>query len=225
MRFLIAERNPAIELALDKLQTIQVTEFGKPVRPAMAPLDGAMPNSGLDGGPALIIAATQTDGARAFLERHPNAGLLVIGAGTGCGAKGLQRRLIAERLLDARHIAAFGVRRWSLEEREFVLSQRVQFYSMVEISREGLAEMADAVMMYVRQWPAFYLVLHLDAVDPAFAPGLRTPSAGGLTSRELIYLLQRLLLIQSLGGAELIVDAKTDDATCQLVAQLIAEFS
>ena len=38
-----------------------------------------------------------------------------------------------------------------------------------------------------------YITLDIDVLDPAFAPGTGTPEAGGLSSRELMYIINELM--------------------------------
>ena len=39
---------------------------------------------------------------------------------------------------------------------------------------------------------AIYITLDIDVLDPAFAPGTGTPEAGGLSSRELMEIINQL---------------------------------
>jgi hypothetical protein len=207
MHLTIAQRTPLTDLIEQKLRKQHLAETGALVQR----------NAGI----GVILADELTGASRMFAQQH-EGGVLVIGARPLLESRGLLRQLIAERELDERHVAAFGIRRWLPDEHEFARMRRVQVYSMLEISREGLTEMTDAVMAYVRNWQSFHLIVCLDAVDPAFAK-VREPCAGGLTSRELIYVLQRLRLIKTLLSVEIVLEADADDLTAQLVSQLIAE--
>ncbi len=40
-----------------------------------------------------------------------------------------------------------------------------------------------------------YVTLDIDVLDPAFAPGTRTPEAGGLTTRELLAIVRGLDIV------------------------------
>ncbi len=66
-------------------------------------------------------------------------------------------------------------------------------------------------------------MLRMDVVDPAFAP-LDGPS-GGLTAREILYIVQRLRLIRTLVSVEIVCGAPADARTAQLIAQVLAELS
>jgi agmatinase len=41
-------------------------------------------------------------------------------------------------------------------------------------------------------------------LDPAFAPGTGTPEPGGMTTRELLRVVRRLVLAQDLAGMEVV---------------------
>lgn len=71
--------------------------------------------------------------------------------------------------------------------------------------------------------PPVYLSLDLDAVDPAFAPGVSHPEAAGLTGREVLELIRRL---PGLVGADLVELNPTRDPagiTAVLAAKLCKE--
>lgn len=159
--------------------------------------------------------------AKRFLAAHPGGGVLYIGATSGL-EQGMIRSLFKEQSLDGRHFALFGVHAWTPVD-SMLRSQRVQSYGMVEITREGLSEMTDAVMSFVRDWPQFHLIVNLDALDPAFAPGLASPRSGGLTTRELLYVVQRLRLIRTCVSAEVIAAGAPDPATARTAAKVLVE--
>jgi arginase family enzyme len=78
-------------------------------------------------------------------------------------------------------------------------------------------------MAYVRTWKRFHLIIDINILDPSFVPGLRSPVPGGLSTRDLLYVVQRLQLIRSLGEIRLIFDSEPEPATCEAVAHLLAE--
>lgn len=159
-----------------------------------------------------------------FLGDAPDGGILIVSARSHLAPGSALRALVASAQLSPRRIALFGTHSWTPDDAALVSSLGVQCYSMMEISREGLPEMTDAVMAFVRQWPAFLLVLDLDALDPAFAPGLISSVPGGLSSRELLYVVQRLRLIKTLASAEVVVRSEVADAaTAGILARLLAE--
>ncbi|HIH24642.1 TPA: arginase family protein [Candidatus Woesearchaeota archaeon] len=177
-----------------------------------------------DGGLRVLVSEDGPHEAGRFLDDAPEGGILIVSARSQLAPGSALRALLASAQLPSRRIALFCTHAWSPDDAALVSSLGVQCYSMVEISREGLTDMTDAVMAFVRQWPAFLLVIDLDVLDPAFAPGLAGPVPGGLSSRELLYIAQRLRLIKTLAGVEVIARVDVaDTATAGILARLLAE--
>lgn len=177
-----------------------------------------------DGGLHVLVSEDGPHEAGRFLDDVPEGGILIVSARSRLAPGSALRALLASAQLRPQRIALFGTHSWTPDDAAIVSSMGVQCYSMMEISREGLPEMTDAVMAFVRQWPAFMLVLDIDALDPAFAPGLVGPVPGGLSSRELLYVVQRLRLIKTMVGAEVIARVEVADAaTAGILARVLAE--
>ena len=67
----------------------------------------------------------------------------------------------------------------------------IRIITMNEAEEAGVKGIAAQLMEEYRGMRV-YLSLDMDAVDPAFAPGVNSPSPGGFTSREIIDLVSRL---------------------------------
>ena len=96
---------------------------------------------------------------------------------------------------------------------------------MKQIFEHGVKNVVDAVTEKIRSWPAVYLSIDIDACDPAFAPGTGYREPGGLSSRELIYFVQRLNKL-NLGMVDIVeVNPSMDvaDLTSKLAAKLMLE--
>ena len=90
-------------------------------------------------------------------------------------------------------------------------------------------------MIEMRHWqtgqlPEFdgpvYLSLDVDALDPAFAPGVSHREPGGFSTREVINLIHRLNV--PLVGADLVEfnpDKDIDGMTAQVCAKLVKEIA
>jgi agmatinase len=55
----------------------------------------------------------------------------------------------------------------------------------------GLASVVSAIRQRMGDRPC-YLTLDIDCLDPAFAPGTGTPEPGGMTSSQVLTLLEEL---------------------------------
>jgi agmatinase len=82
--------------------------------------------------------------------------------------------------------------------REFVAEAGGRVFTARELrGRESPAQLADVVAEIRRRIaaagdPPTYLSLDIDCLDPAFAPGTGTPEPGGLTSGQVLTLLEEL---------------------------------
>ena len=172
---------------------------------------------------------------KAFVRQNPGAGLIVFDAHPDCQDmqnppthEDYLRVLIEDGTLDAERVALIGARNMSAEEKKFLSDRKIKSYSMKEISLEGMREVCDSVMSVARQWPKAYLSIDIDVLDSAFAPGTGYSEPGGLTTRELIYFVQRLKLLRNLGMADLVeVNPEKDvaDMTSKAAAKVIVELA
>jgi agmatinase len=162
---------------------------------------------------------------KAFARNNPGAGILVFNPHP---AEEWVRKLINEKILDKNNVAIVGARSFSKEEKKFMDENRIKSYSMKEISFEGVREVADSVMSVARQWSKVYISINLSVLDPAFAPRTSTPEPGGMNTRDLIYLIQRLKMLRNIGMADVVgahQDKDLHDITSKVAAKIITELS
>jgi arginase family enzyme len=172
---------------------------------------------------------------KAFAKNNPGAGIIVFDAHPDLQEnhqppthEDYLRVLIEEEVVKPENVIIVGARNMSREERKFLIDKKIKNFSMREISFEGLREVSDSIMSVARQWPKTYLSIDIDVLDLAFAPGTGYQEPGGLTSRELIYLLQRLKLIKNIGMIDVVEvnpDKDINELTSRIAAKLIVEMS
>jgi len=170
---------------------------------------------------------------KAFAKNNPGAGMIVFDAHPDLQEdhrppthEDYLRVLIEEGIVDKERVVLIGARNMSKEEKKFMESFKIKSYSMKEISFEGIKDMTDSIMSVARQWPKAYLSIDIDVLDHAFAPGTGQAEPGGLTSRELIYMLQRLKLLRNIGMADVVeVNPEKDvqGITAKAAAKMIVE--
>lgn len=81
-------------------------------------------------------------------------------------------------------------------------------------------------MERARDSKGFYVSLDIDCVDPGFAPGVNNLEPGGLSSRELIYFIKRLSILDNFRGGEIVeINPEKDinKMTVKLGAKLLGE--
>lgn len=203
MHIVIQHPNPTIDMITHALAQPRMNESGKFVVPVFTTVDKAsFP---------YVLLSSQITSVRAH-------GVLVIAA--------LPMLSVVRNMIDDyRHIAFFGTRSYEPAEYDFIRKHNVQCFNMIEVSREGLSEVTDAVMSYVRNWSSFHIILDINVLDPAFVPGLNRPVPAGMSVRELVYVLQRLRLIKTLASCEVIVAAEPNEQLVRVVTHIISELS
>jgi len=88
---------------------------------------------------------------------------------------------------------------------EWMQSEHFRWHTMDEIVQRGLVEVArEAIDAVADAAPRAYLSVDIDVLDPAFAPGTGTPEPGGLTTRELLWLVREVALGLDLCAADVV---------------------
>jgi len=127
--------------------------------------------------------------------------------------------------LNPRHLCIVGARSYEEAEARWLRELGVLIFGMKEIQRRGLPAVLGEALSHVRNNnAAFGLSIDLDAIDPSDAPGVSTPSAGGLDGEELRAALHgigsdpRLAAIEI---AEFNPDHDPDGRTARLAVSLL----
>jgi arginase/agmatinase len=102
----------------------------------------------------------------------------------------VMRRVV--EILGSENLIQIGLRAVSKEEYEYFQAQDITYYTMNDIQQEGAEEIANQINSALPPGPPLYLSIDMDVVDPAFAPAVGNPEAGGLTTLQLLTILQKL---------------------------------
>lgn len=118
----------------------------------------------------------------------------------------------------AQDIVMIGVRDLDPDEKTLLKDSGIRVYTMREVDERGMAAVAAESIKTLAHVKRIHVSLDLDALDPTEAPGVGTPSGGGLTYREaqlLMELLADTKLVQSVDVVEVnpILDERNETAT------------
>ena len=177
--------------------------------------------------------------AKAFLDSCKSRGkepcLIIFDAHPDCMSvtKGSEKypnheewlRALIEQGFSSKNILLVGIRNSAEEEIEFLRENNIKIINMNQLL-ENLEETCEVIMEFSDK-KELYLSLDIDIVDPVFAIGTGYREPGGLTSREFIYIIQRLNKIKNLRGVDLVEINPEKDAnnmTVKLGARILAEF-
>lgn len=173
---------------------------------------------------------------KAFLEHCKSSGkepcLIIFDAHPDCMSSVNSRiptheewvRALIDSGFPAENILLVGMRNSDPHEIEFLSRNRIRIIGMSQLL-EDLRDTCDIIMEFSNQ-KELYLSLDIDVIDPAFAPATGYAEPGGLTSRQFLYLIQRLNKIKNLRAID-IVEINPERAgaemTVKLGAKILAE--
>jgi agmatinase len=230
-------------LKLDPYEKLKVADCGDL---ALNPLDLEASRRAITGGVKRLVEAgaiplcvggdhsISLPVLRAVAPPHSKVGLVQFDAHTDTSADDLGvpyghgtpfRRSIEEGLLDPKRAIQVGLRgttdRW--DKFEYARSQGMELITMDEITENGLKWVASRFERLLGG--PIYISIDMDALDPAFAPATG-PNPEGFSSRELLYLVRKLMGHQVVGGDVVELNAPYDSlakATAVVAAHLLFE--
>jgi agmatinase len=123
------------------------------------------------------------------------------------------RRGVEEGIIDPSHSVQIGIR-GSANTGDPAAEARALGYMVItmdQLVEGGLRATIDTVKRRLASAPA-YLTFDMDFVDPAYAPAVAVPTAGGATSREVLTLLRGLRGSTFVGFDVVSIDVPFDTA-------------
>jgi len=133
--------------------------------------------------------------------------------------------LIKEKLIKPENIILAGIRNPDLKEVGIIKDYKIKCFTS-RILFNNLENVCDSIMEYTRNFSDLYISIDIDVLDPAFAPGTGYLEPGGLSTRELIYLIQRISLLKNIRKYDLVEvnpDKDINLITCKTAAKIIKE--
>lgn len=123
-------------------------------------------------------------------------------------------------------VCLVGLRSWEEQEIDLIENGGLNVYSAAQVAEQGMERVAREVYEVLRGCEAVHISVDIDCLDPAFAPGTGIPEAGGLTSREVITLIQSLqgLPLVGLDLVEVAPPLDPSEATVFAALRIIMEF-
>ncbi len=130
----------------------------------------------------------------------------------------------ASRWIDFNESILIGTRSAEPEELENAIKVGLDIVTPLDINEFGIAKIMDKVKEKSNKGKK-YISIDLDCLDPAFAPGVSVPSAGGLSSIDLITLIKVAIGsgILGLDIVELLPEFDINNATSILASRILLE--
>jgi agmatinase len=169
---------------------------------------------------------------RAFLECCEEKGrescLIVFDAHADCCEPGKEPtheewlRALIERGFPCANIMLVGARNLWRDEIRFLDEKKIKSIRMNELNN-NLEEATDIIMEF-SNGKELYLSIDIDVIDPAFAPNTGYKEIGGLTSRQMLYIISRMRKMKNLRVVDIVeVGVDRIGATVKLASKLLAE--
>lgn len=145
-------------------------------------------------------------------DAHADTGDITFGSLIGHGHP--MRQLIQSGAVKGNRFWQIGLRGYWPDEDvlAWMKQQEMRSYEMSEIEARGFNTVIDEVIQEsLKDCVGFFLSVDIDVVDPGSAPGTGTPEPGGITSRQLLDAVRKLVGSLPLLGMDVVEVAPAYD--------------
>jgi agmatinase len=107
-------------------------------------------------------------------------------------------RRVSERL-GSDHIMEVGIRAFSKPELDFARKSGVTMITPQDLRKTGIPKTAQKIRGFLSQFSHNYVTVDIDVLDPAFAPGVGNPEPDGLSTDDLLTLIDASMSSNTVG--------------------------
>jgi len=97
-------------------------------------------------------------------------------------------RRVSEKI-GSDHIMEVGIRAFSRHELDFTRKSGVTMITPQDLREAGISKTAQRIRGFLSRFSHSYVTVDIDVLDPAFAPGVGNPEPDGLSTDELLTLI------------------------------------
>jgi agmatinase len=132
-----------------------------------------------------------------YFDAHPD--LNDVFEGSKLSHACVLRRALENKNIHAKNIILIGVRSFEKEEVEFLKQSKIEFYTAQDVYNKGVKWIARRIRKKMSRLKHVYMDVDIDCLDPAFAPSTGIPDAGGLSTRELLEIMNGIAKLNFVG--------------------------
>ena len=132
-------------------------------------------------------------------------------------------RALIEFGFPVKNIIILGVRNFEISEKEYASIKNLRVYYMPYF--RDIENICEVIMEQIGN-NELYISIDIDVLDPAFAPATGYQEPGGMSSRDLIYFIQKLVKFKNLKALDIVEinpEKSGVDRTVKLGAKLLSE--
>lgn len=128
--------------------------------------------------------------------------------------------------IEQQDVCLIGLRAWENQEIDLIENGHMHVYTAADVAELGMKSVAADVRKLLSRCDAVHISLDIDCLDPSAAPGTGIPEFGGLTSREVLTLIQSMqgLPLAGLDVVEVAPPLDPSEATVFAALKIIMEF-
>lgn len=115
-----------------------------------------------------------------------------------------KRALDLENVTGYENLYFIGIRSIEPDEFELYKKEPIQVKTAYDCYHDGIEAVADDCVAKMKKFNKVYLTIDIDSLDPAFAAGTGTPQFGGLTSRMMLTLIEKLFTQLNIIGFDVV---------------------
>jgi agmatinase len=168
-----------------------------------------------------------TNGALGYLHIDAHLDLMNAFEGLRHSHACTARRVLELPNVAPEHAAFLGIRSWLDEEVAFLEAHpAIHVEAAATLANDGVAAVLERTLPFFHNVDAVYVSVDIDALDPAYAPGTGTPEAGGLSTRDLLHILESVfkqLPVRALDIVEVCPRLDPSDITTFAAIKLLYE--
>lgn len=168
---------------------------------------------------------------KSLAKKYNNPGIIIFDAHPDCENnfippthEDFNKVLIENNILKKENLILVGTRSYDKKEIDFLKRNNIKNFSMKNL--EDIQDVCDTIMEEALNFDALYLSIDIDVLDPAFAPGTGYIEPGGLTTRQLLYFIQRIRNMKNLKRIDILEvnpDKDKNNLTVKAAAKILAE--
>jgi len=169
---------------------------------------------------------------KGFAKKYSNPGLIVFDAHPDVyeNEKELSHQdwvkfLIDEGVLKPENIVIIGIRAADPSEMAWLKEKGVKYYTAGSVYGK-VEDVCKEVLEFAKKLDGLYLSIDIDVLDPAFAPGTGYKEPGGLSTRDLLYFVEKIKGLSNLKRMDLVEvspELDVDGMTVKTAAKIIGE--
>ncbi len=156
---------------------------------------------------------------------------MILAASCGYGIPELTNFYRPVRKIDPANVCYVGVRDLDPKEKMLMKEAGVRVYSMSEIDRLGISQTIREVRaFFAERVDTVHLSFDIDAIDPRFAPGVGIVVPGGLSYREVLFIMEEMCASGLVDSADMVevnpvhdVRNMTAEMAVNLIGRLMGE--